>query len=155
MKSSIIHTLLRHTGQIQIGANFVSGRVIRRSLQSKTRRPYVRIRRHLISHLRLLFWRFLFGFLKKNLLPCEFLWCSKSRHVEYVLDAGIPQSELRLAGEWTFRGSKPGVDDVFHTRPGCPRGPSSRLCNAKGVSFPRVKQPGRGVDHPLASSAEV
>ena len=38
-----------------------------------------------------------------------------------------------------------------HTAPEAPR---SLLCNAYQI-FPGVKEPGRGVDHPLTSSAEV
>jgi hypothetical protein len=36
-----------------------------------------------------------------------------------------------------------------------PRGPPSLLQNGYRVSFPRVKRPGRGVNHPPPSSAEV
>jgi len=36
-----------------------------------------------------------------------------------------------------------------------PWGPPSLLCNGYRVSFPGVKRPGRGVDHPPPSSAEV
>jgi hypothetical protein len=74
-------------------------------------------------------------------MSCEFPWCSKCLHVQYILATGIPQSQSRLAGELTFRGPNPGVDDFFHTRPGCPRGPSSRLCNVKRV-FPTGKVAG-------------
>jgi hypothetical protein len=37
----------------------------------------------------------------------------------------------------------------------CPVGPPSLLCSRYRVSFPGVKRPGRGVDHPPQSSAEV
>jgi hypothetical protein len=36
-----------------------------------------------------------------------------------------------------------------------PWGPPSLLYNGYRVSFPRVKRPGRGFDHPPSSSAEV
>ena len=45
--------------------------------------------------------------------------------------------------------------EIFRTRPDRPWGPFSLLYNGYRVSFPGVKRPGRGVDHPLPSSAEV
>ena len=36
----------------------------------------------------------------------------------------------------------------FRTRPDRPWGPTSLLCNGYRVSFPGVKRPGRGVNHP-------
>ena len=39
-------------------------------------------------------------------------------------------------------------DEIFHTCPDRPWGPLSLLYNGYGVSFPGVKRPGRGVDHP-------
>ena len=53
------------------------------------------------------------------------------------------------------RGSNPGGREIFHTRPDRPRGPPSLLYNGYRVSFSGVKWPGRGVDHPSPSSAEV
>jgi hypothetical protein len=44
----------------------------------------------------------------------------------------------------------PGGDDIFLTRPDRPRGPTMSI-----GSFPRVKRPGRGVDHTIPPSAEV
>jgi hypothetical protein len=43
---------------------------------------------------------------------------------------------------------------IFHTRPDRPWGPSSLLYNGHRVSFPGVRWPGRGVNHPPPSSAE-
>jgi hypothetical protein len=60
---------------------------------------------------------------------------------------GIVQSAYRLATGWTVRGSKPGGDEIFRTRPGRPWGPLSLLYNVYGVSFPGVKRSGRGVNH--------
>jgi len=37
---------------------------------------------------------------------------------------------------------------IFRTRPDRPWGPTSLLYNGYGVSFPGIKQPGRGVDQP-------
>ena len=44
----------------------------------------------------------------------------------------------------------PGRGDIFNTRPDRPWGPPSLLYNGYRVSFP-----GRGVNHPLPSKAEV
>ena len=44
---------------------------------------------------------------------------------------------------------------IFCTRSDRPWGPPTPLYDAYRVSFPGVKRPGRGVDHPLPSSAEV
>jgi hypothetical protein len=58
--------------------------------------------------------------------------------------------------DWTVRGSNPiGGGDIFPTRPDRLRGPPSLLYNCYQVSFPRVKPPGRGVDLPSPSRAEV
>jgi hypothetical protein len=65
------------------------------------------------------------------------------------------QSVQRLATGWTVRGSNPGGGEIFRTRPDRPWGLPSLLYNGYRVSFPEVKRPGRGVDHPPTSSAEV
>ena len=44
---------------------------------------------------------------------------------------------------------------IFCTHPDRPWGPLSLLYSEYRVSFPRVKRPGRGVDHPPPSCAEV
>jgi len=51
-----------------------------------------------------------------------------------------------------FRG---GGGEIFRIRPDRPWGPPSLLYNGYRVSFPGVKRPGRGVDHPHPSRAEV
>ena len=56
---------------------------------------------------------------------------------------------------WTLRGSNPVGDEIFHTRPDSPWCPPSILYNGYRVSFPRVKRPKRGVDHPPPCSTEV
>jgi hypothetical protein len=53
------------------------------------------------------------------------------------------------------RGSNPGEGEIFRTRSDRPWGPPNFLYSAYRVSFALVKRPGRGVDHPLPSSAEV
>jgi hypothetical protein len=53
----------------------------------------------------------------------------------------------------------PGIEsrwgEIFSTRPDRPWDLSSLLYNGYRVSFPGVKRPGRGVDHPPPSIAEV
>ena len=53
------------------------------------------------------------------------------------------------------QGSNPDGGEIFRMRPDRPWGPPSVLYNGYRVSFPGVKRPERGVDHPPASSAEV
>jgi hypothetical protein len=69
--------------------------------------------------------------------------------------AGMALSVYRPATGWTVRGSNPGEGEIFRTLPDLPWGPPSLLCNRYRVSFPRVKRPGRGANHPPSSSAEV
>jgi hypothetical protein len=52
-------------------------------------------------------------------------------------------------------GIKPGGGEIFHNCPDQPWGPPSLLSNEYWVSFPAVKWPGCGIDHPPPSSAEV
>ena len=46
------------------------------------------------------------------------------------------------------RGSNRGGDEIFRTRSDQPWGPVSLLYSGYRVSLPRVKRPGRGVNHP-------
>jgi hypothetical protein len=48
-----------------------------------------------------------------------------------------------------------GGGEIFRTRPDRPWGLPSLLYSENRVSFPEVKRPARGVDHPPSSSAEV
>jgi hypothetical protein len=68
--------------------------------------------------------------------------------------AGIAQSVQRLATGWSVRGSNPGRDEIFRTRPNRPWGSPRLLCNEYRVS-PGAKRPRRDADHALPSSAEV
>ena len=68
---------------------------------------------------------------------------------------GIAQSVLRLATGWTVRGSNPSGDEIFYTRSDRSWGLPSLLHNGYRVYFPGVMRPGRGVNHPPSSSAEV
>jgi hypothetical protein len=45
--------------------------------------------------------------------------------------------------------------EIFHTHPNGPWGPPSLLYSGYRVSFQGVKRPGRGLNHPSPSSAEV
>jgi hypothetical protein len=56
---------------------------------------------------------------------------------------------------WTVRRSNPGGGEIFRTRQDWPWGPPRLLCNSYRVSFPEVKRPERGANHPPPSSAEV
>ena len=53
----------------------------------------------------------------------------------------------------------PGIESrwrqIFRNRPDRPWGPPSLLYSGYRVSFPGVKRPGRGVNHPNPSSSEV
>jgi hypothetical protein len=53
------------------------------------------------------------------------------------------------------RGPNLGGGEILRSRPSRPWGPPSLLYNRYRVSFPGVKRPGRGVDHPPSSSATV
>ena len=52
------------------------------------------------------------------------------------------------------RGWNPGEGEIFRSRPDRPWGPPSLVYNKYRVSFLGVRRPGRGVNHPLPSSAE-
>jgi len=56
---------------------------------------------------------------------------------------------------WIVRGSNPGGGEIFCTHPDQPWALPSFLYNGYWVSFPGLKQPGRGIDHPPPSSAKV
>ena len=69
--------------------------------------------------------------------------------------AGIAQPVQRLTVGWMVLESSPGEGKIFRTRPDRLWGPSSLLYDGYRVSFPRIKRPGRGVNHPPTSSADV
>jgi hypothetical protein len=64
-------------------------------------------------------------------------------------------SMCKLATNWTVRELTSGGGQVFRTRPNRSRDLNTLLYNRYWVSFPGVKRPGRGVNHPPPSSAEV
>ena len=49
----------------------------------------------------------------------------------------------------------PAGGELFLTRPDRPLGPTNLLYKGYRVSFPGIKWPGRGVENPPKSSAEV
>ena len=55
----------------------------------------------------------------------------------------------------SLRAGRSGGDEIFRTRPDRPWGPPSLLYNGYRVFFSGVKRPGRGVNHPSPSSADV
>jgi hypothetical protein len=67
----------------------------------------------------------------------------------------LAQLVQRFVMGWTIGGSNPGKGEIFRIRPDRPWRPPSLLHNGYGVSFPKVKRPGRGVEHLLRSRAEV
>ena len=56
---------------------------------------------------------------------------------------------------WTFRELNTAGGEIFRTHPDRLCDPPRFLYNGYWVSFPGVKRPGRGVDHPPPCSAEV
>ena len=74
---------------------------------------------------------------------CVFICAHTNAHTHIVLTG------------WKVRGSNPSGGEIFRTRPDRPWGPLSLLYDGYRVSFPGVKRPGRGVNHPPPSSAEV
>ena len=69
--------------------------------------------------------------------------------------AGVAQSVQRLATGLPAWGSNPDQGQIFRTHPDRPCVPPSLLYNGHRVSFPGLRRPGRGVNHPPPSSAEV
>ena len=65
------------------------------------------------------------------------------------------QSVWRLDVGWTVRGSNPGGGDIFRTHPDRPWDPHSLLYNVYLFTFPGLKRPWSGVNHPTSSSANV
>ena len=60
-----------------------------------------------------------------------------------------------IAMGWTVRGSNPDWCDVFRIGSDWPWGPPNLLYKGHRVSVPGIKRPGRGVNHPSPSGAEV
>jgi hypothetical protein len=79
----------------------------------------------------------------------------KNCFIQYHKRGQVAQSVYGLATGWTVRGSNPGGGARFfaHVQTGPEAHPAS--CTMGTGSFPGVKRPGRGADHPLSSSAEV
>ena len=73
----------------------------------------------------------------------------------YVVGRGSSVGIARLATGWRGRGSNLGGDEIFRTRPDGLLGLPSLLYKGYWVSFPGVKRPGLGVNHPPPFRAEV
>jgi hypothetical protein len=69
--------------------------------------------------------------------------------------ARLAQSVWWLAMAWTVRRWNPSEGEIFHTRPDQPWVSPSHLYTGYRISFPEVKWPGCGADHPQPSSAKV
>jgi hypothetical protein len=78
------------------------------------------------------------------------VFCSKDKRQNAGYSGQIstvkPQSENK---------KNPVVGEIFLTCPDRPWGPPNLLYNGYLLSCPRVKRKGRGVNHPLPSSAVV
>jgi hypothetical protein len=68
-----------------------------------------------------------------------------------------PGSSVGIATDYELDG--PGIEskwgEIFRTRPDRPWNPHPASCTMGTRSFPAVKRPGRGADHPPPPSAEV
>jgi hypothetical protein len=84
-------------------------------------------------------------FIGSLLIVYVFVELSRDSSVDIATHYGLdgPGIESRWGGE------------IFRTSPDRPWGPPSLLYNGYRGSFPGVKRPGHGVDHPPPSSAEV
>jgi hypothetical protein len=72
-----------------------------------------------------------------------------------IVGAGIDQSVYRPDTGWTVQVSNPGGGEIFRTHPNWPWDPPCLLYDGNRISFPGTKRPGRGVNHPPQSTAEV
>jgi hypothetical protein len=63
--------------------------------------------------------------------------------------------DLATVYGWMVWGSNPGEGEIFRTPPDRRWDPPSLLYNGLQVPFQGVNRPGRGVDHPPPSIAEV
>jgi hypothetical protein len=98
-------------------------------------------------------WQQIFAEPLREASPINNTECNKKR--VYIFSSGPGSSVgIRLATGWTVRGSNPGGGEIFRTRPDRPWGPLTSCIMGTG-SFPGVKRPGRGADHPPPSSAGV
>jgi len=68
-------------------------------------------------------------------------------YVQANSGSGIAPSVYRLATGWTVRGSNPG-GARFSARVQTGPGAHPASCTMGTGSFPGIKRPGRGVDHP-------
>jgi hypothetical protein len=89
-----------------------------------------------------------------NLFPAR-SYCTIPAHSSGVSTSSWTGLEVEVSVGIANRCELGGLGIESRTRPDLPWGPSSLLYSRYRVSFPGVNWPGRGVDHPLSSSAEV
>jgi hypothetical protein len=112
------------------------------------------------------------GYLSKNTVIsssnlCLDLQTISSFHVSrlpfylffYFASSLLILTALIIYRDNTVRLDDPGFEPlggiIFPIRPDRPRGPRILLYDGYRALFPEIKQPGRGVNHPLPSSSEV
>ena len=99
-----------------------------------------------------------------RMLKTQFTNCVSAPATSRLLAGGIPWrcyssvlSAVCIANRYGMEG--PGIeyrwDKISCTSPNRYRSPPNHLYNGYRVSFPGVKRPGRGVEHPTQSSAKV
>ena len=88
------------------------------------------------------------GYSEVTISPKTLVPTSEKRH-HRIIDISASRFGLDCPG------SNPSGGEIIRTRPDRPWGPPSLLYNKYWVSCPGVKWPGRGVNHPPPSSAEV
>jgi hypothetical protein len=72
----------------------------------------------------------------------------------YPQEIYLVPSSVRLATDWTIRGSNSGGGEIFRTHPNRPWGPPNFLYNGYRF-FQGENRSERGADHPSPTSAEV
>jgi hypothetical protein len=80
--------------------------------------------------------------------------CNKRDTTQPQITVTFPSHSV-LATGWKVWGSNPSGGDIFRTPPDRPWGPPILLYSGYRVSFPGIKRPGCGLDHPPQSRAEV
>jgi len=75
--------------------------------------------------------------------------------LKYLPRVVVRGSSVGIATGWTVVGSNLVGGVIFRTRPDRIWGPPIFLHNRHSDSCPGIKRPGRGVDHPPPSIAEV
>ena len=87
-----------------------------------------------------------------NTIPCNYTSLST-----WQSDKNVPNASTfnRFINSSWYGDRMPVDDETFSTRPYQPWGPPSLLYNGHQISFPGVKRPGHGIDHPPPSFARL